>query len=55
MGPERYFYHMELSNIRIIFRFTLIYVPVFNSYANIKRRNHSIYVACGVLGFQNGI
>ena len=31
------------------------YNPVFNSYANIKRRNYSIYVACGVLGFQNGI
>ncbi len=28
MGPERYFYHMELSNIRIIFRFTLIYVDI---------------------------
>lgn len=32
-----------------------MYNPVFNSYANIKRRNYSIYVACGVLGFQNGI
>ena len=68
MRPERYFYHMELSNIRgidikgldnlICFTPNDKHIdnnPVFNSYANIKRRNYSIYVACGGLGVQNGI